>query len=205
MAGLRKAQKRVARLLAIVAHHDDEALYFGGLLSIASRLGARLHIVVVTAPAPGRKDSATRQESFRQVCERLGAEHTELSQPDDPRRFMMEAVRQGLLRIAEDFRPDIVLTHNADGEPGDVYRKSFQRPAGGHPVHELVHRSATCLIQSGIVKHLWTSGIGMDDADVLVEYDQREKQALLDCYAPRWRPHDYPFAYDPEPYVRISR
>ncbi len=76
----------VDRLLVVIAHYDDEALFCGGTLLRLAERGADLHLAVITAVehsnAPEQEGFDTEREqqrqrrrlaAFQSVCGELGA------------------------------------------------------------------------------------------------------------------------------------
>ncbi|MFD7256323.1 PIG-L family deacetylase [Streptomyces sp. NPDC059874] len=123
-----------ASLLAVFAHPDDESLVAGGVLAQHSAGGART-AVVTTTWAPGTHRAVELGEALRI----LGAgeprmlgyadAHVPESAPGSSRFLdapLDEAVER-LVRHIRDFRPDIVVTHDAYG-------------SSGHPDHIHTHR-----------------------------------------------------------------
>lgn len=187
------------RILVVVAHQDDESLYFGGLLSSISAQ-AEISLVSTTAPMPGRPDTEHRLGSFRRVGALLGCRKVWcLNLPDCgprgqsyPPDRLVEGIAAGLASVDESY--DLVLTHGALGEPNVVYG------AQGHEAHRATHQGVLAATRLPIV----ACARGGGDLSFEMEYDVTLKKTLLDCYAPHWTTVDYPFAYDPEPYVLIA-
>ncbi len=189
------------RCQVFIAHHDDESLYFGGLLTRLFRL-TELKITVVTKPLLGRPDTDTRVQSFKKVCEKLGCSYSLGEIQDHPPGSptdQIEAERSGLLSLiqveVQEFKPEILLTHNPSGEPTTVY-------PGGHPVHKLVNESIV-KYRGEIEIPIFFNTLGIGPGDFIVSYDRNEKMDLLNFYAPHWNPSIYPFAYKDEQYRRI--
>ncbi|MFF1381740.1 PIG-L deacetylase family protein [Streptomyces sp. NPDC058308] len=122
-------------LLAVFAHPDDESLSAGGVLARHAAAGARTTVVTATW-AEGTHRAAELAEALRH----LGAGRPRLlgyadarvpeSAPGEPRLVdapLDEAVRRLVGHIRE-FRPRIVVTHDAYGSPT------------GHPDHVHTHR-----------------------------------------------------------------
>jgi LmbE family N-acetylglucosaminyl deacetylase len=187
------------RILVVVAHQDDEALYFGGLLStIAGR--ADISLMSTTAPMPGRTDTNHRVANFQRVGVILGCRDVtclnlpdcgprgEASPPDQLARAIETELR---LRHG---RYDLVLTHNMRGEPNPVYGNT------GHEAHKATSRAVRAAMLCPIVY----CGRGVPDIAFRVEYEPPRKKVLIDCYAPYWTPVDYPFAYESEPYSEAA-
>jgi len=190
------------RVQVLVAHHDDESLYFGGLLTEIREL-ARVKITVMTAPAPGRPDTHTRLDSLKKVCWVLGATYSAYDLKDFPpiientRHVVHQQIDKARDIVKADlfgFQPDVILTHNWFGEPNPGY-------VGGHPVHAMVYDAV--LAESSC--DIFVNAVGLNSYDYEIEYDIGRKKILLDCYAPNWKPDVYPFAYNPERYLEVKR
>lgn len=184
------------RILVVVAHQDDESLYFGGLLtSISAR--AEISLVSTTAPMPGRPDTEHRLGSFHRVGALLGCREVWCLNLSDcgprgqsyPSDRLVEGIAAGLASVDESY--DLVLTHGPLGEPNVVYG------AQGHEAHTATSHAVRATFDCPII----CCGRGAPEAAFEIAYDVAGKKALIDCYAPHWTPVDYPFAYDPEPYV----
>ena len=184
------------RLLVVVAHQDDESLYFGGLLSsIAGR--AHISLLSITAPMPGRADTQHRLSNFYRVGELLECHTTRcLNLPDcGPRgeayltNNLVTQVATCLAGLEEPY--DIVVTHSALGEPNTVYGPS------GHEAHKATHLGVVAVMRPPII----TCGLGCTDVSFEIDYDRAKKKRLLDCYAPWWTPVEYDFVYHPERYA----
>jgi LmbE family N-acetylglucosaminyl deacetylase len=188
------------RLLVVVAHQDDESLYFGGLLS---RIAGRAHIGLVstTSPMPGRADSLHRLANFYQVGKLLGCQEVKcLGLPDcGPRgeayspAALADEIASSLQAIGNHY--EVVLTHSSLGEPNKVYG------ALGHEAHKATHLGVVTALRLPT----FVCGLGGDQEFFEIEYDRDKKRALVDCYAPWWTPVGYDFAYEPERYTYIAQ
>lgn len=215
---------RGENVLVVVAHQDDESLYFGGLLSQISP-HCSVTLACVTAPMAGRRDSATRQESFRRVCEHLGAECHQFAFEDPGLvRFERIAHRVGpIAAILEELIRGcpygIILTHNEAGEPNRAYRKRRKKwrkllarfgtreRVRGHPAHRLVSHAVSQAVreasQKGVLERVpcvYQSGVGIAYNLDPVPINVAAKKRLLDHYLPNWSPELYPFCYEDEVY-----
>lgn len=191
---------RGRRVLVVVAHQDDESLYFGGLLStLAGR--ADLSLISTTAPMPGRPDTETRLGAFHRVGVLLQCRLVRcLALTDCGPRGDTYPPASLSREIATALRPyrnacDIVLTHGPAGEPNVVYG------ARGHEAHKATSRAVRAVFRGPIL----SCARGAPNATFELTYDAARKKTLLDCYAPDWTPKDYPFAYDPEPYTEVPK
>ena len=184
------------RLLVVVAHQDDESLYFGGLLSsIAHR--TEISLVSTTAPMAERPDTHFRLGNFFRVGQVLGCKQVECFGFCDcgprgsayPADWLADEIAARLPLMGTEY--DFVLTHNSFGEPNKVYGRT------GHQAHRATHLGVMNAMRQPII----VSGIGYNERSFEIEYDTKNKKALLDLYAPWWSPVDYEFAYLPERYV----
>ncbi|MEU7062256.1 PIG-L family deacetylase [Streptomyces sp. NPDC046161] len=137
-------------LLGVFAHPDDESLLAGGLFARHAAAGART-AVVTTTWAP----DSHRAAELADALAALGAGRPRMlgfadarvpeSAPGRPRLCdapFDEAV--GLLvGHVREFRPDIVVTHDAYGQ------------LTGHPDHVRTHRLATVAVQAAGLEHLY--------------------------------------------------
>lgn len=183
------AQLAGARVRAIVAHFDDEALFCGALLAEMRPVMAQLHVVVVTSvettsapreftvPSPLEIERRQRRlAAFDAVCSDLDAGSSQLHVPNLPQtstrqdpdyqervRTLRAAVRQtGLLTDA-----DVVITHGFTGEYG-------------HPQHRCVHDAVMSLAGS-TGPDIWTFS-APGPAHLTYHHDTRAKSRLLDHY-----------------------
>ena len=185
------------RIAVIVAHQDDESLWFGGLLS-SLPVGTVAHLINVCAPTPGRPDTHTRDAAFDRVATRLGAHPHHLSLPNV--RANQDAEAEGLVpevtaaigKFLDSVLVTAVLSHGAHGEPCRVYKN-------GHAMHKAV--SAACNHVCAVRGISWVFGCrGLPDTiGAVVKYDSAKKKILLDEYLPQWSPKGYP-AYNEERY-----
>jgi LmbE family N-acetylglucosaminyl deacetylase len=107
----------MSRKLVVVAHPDDETLFFGG--TIASQPGTTWEVACVTDGGPR---SAERAQELLQACELLGVSRVHLlGFADDPgRRLDVPAVTGALLALGE---YDEVLTHGPLGDYGHLHHQ----------------------------------------------------------------------------------
>ncbi|MEU7028915.1 PIG-L family deacetylase [Streptomyces sp. NPDC046275] len=136
-------------LLAVAAHPDDESLLAGGVLAQHHAAGARTAVVTATwAPDSRRAPELTAALSV------LGAGSPRLlgyndarnpeAAPGQPRLVdapLDEAVGRLVTHI-RDFRPDIVVTHDAVGQ------------LTGHPDHVRTHQITLLAVEAAGLAHL---------------------------------------------------
>lgn len=137
-------------LLAVFAHPDDESLVAGGVLARHAAGGGRTGVVTATW-AEGTRRVAELADALRI----LGAGEPRLLGYADARvpqsapgcaRFcdapLVESVRRLVVHIRE-FRPDIVVTHDAHGG------------LTGHPDHLHTHRVTALAVQAAGLERLY--------------------------------------------------
>ena len=187
---------RGKRVHFFVAHHDDESLFFGGLLTEITTI-CNIKITVLTAPAANRPDTHTRQKSFSKVCDILGCSSSMYLVRDyhpNAQEGLVYRQLDDVVKVVrgelDNFCADVVFTHNAKGEPNPVY-------SSGHVVHRMVHNAVA---KEKGNKVLFVCAIGLNQDGETVRYEITKKKALLDCYYPNWEPLrcGYYFAYQPE-------
>ncbi|MFD4951960.1 PIG-L deacetylase family protein [Streptomyces sp. NPDC058451] len=137
-------------LLAVFAHPDDESLSAGGVLARHAAAGARTAVVTATWGA-GTPRAAELAEALRILGagspRMLGFADARVprSAPGCPRFCdapLDEAVR-GLVAHIREFRPDIMVTHDAYGG------------LPGHPDHVHTHRVAVLAAQAAGLEQLY--------------------------------------------------
>ena len=127
------------RLLAVLAHPDDEAFRCGGTLALLARRGVRVRLLTATRGGAGSCGKpplctpdelpALREQELRCACAALGIELPRLLDYRDGALAGVdeeEAVGQVLAMIRE-LRPQVLLTWPPDG-------------LSGHPDHAAVSR-----------------------------------------------------------------
>ncbi|MER6013837.1 PIG-L family deacetylase [Streptomyces bluensis] len=141
---------RLPSLLAVFAHPDDESLSAGGVIARHSAGGARTAIVTATWA-----EATPRAAELADALRVLGAGRPRLLGYADARfppsapgsvRFcdapLDESVRRLVAHIRE-FRPDIVVTHDAYGG------------LTGHPDHVHTHRVTVLAVQAAGLDRLY--------------------------------------------------
>ena len=107
--------KKITKAAVVVAHPDDECLWYGG--TVATNPDVEWHIVCVTDGGEGRQGQ-TRREEFESACAALGVTSANLmGLPDRWRRHI--DVREMVVMLARAVPDDIdvVLTHSQ----GDIH------------------------------------------------------------------------------------
>jgi LmbE family N-acetylglucosaminyl deacetylase len=142
--------KTQQRVLAVVAHPDDEVLGCGGALALHVARGDDVSIVILadgesSRASAGDASIANREEVARQAASILGAARIFFhGLPDNQldTRSRLEIVRIIEARVAE-LSPDIVYTHHS-GDVNIDHRIVHEavvtacRPQGGYPVDTLL-------------------------------------------------------------------
>jgi LmbE family N-acetylglucosaminyl deacetylase len=159
-------------LMAVHAHPDDEGIQTGGVFVLAAERGIHTVLVTCTNGEMGDSPEGLKPESeahdtvttselrlreLRKACEVLKIGHLELlgyrdsgmmgwPQNDDPTCFWRASLEEATGRLAElmeRYRPDVVVTYDADG----LY---------GHPDHIQAHRATVAAAdRTGIPKKLY--------------------------------------------------
>ena len=184
------------RVLFVVAHQDDEALWFGGLLSRISAVSS-VYLLCVTKPMSGRADTNTREDSQQRVCGIVRSQRVQGYFPDcgptggcGARSF--DELYEFLRWFVVDRAAQVLVTHGEDGESCSVY-------PNGHAMHVVVYR-AVRIAARALKIPMYCRKVG-GVAEWTVDYNASNKKSLLDCYLPHWKPDGYPGVYDPEGYV----
>lgn len=133
---------RLARLLGVFAHPDDETFCAGGTFARYAKDGAEIMVVSATRGQAGqirdarvatrRTIAAVRETELRVACERLGVAHVRCWDYLDG--ALAEADFHGLVgqvvEVIREFRPDVVVSFGPDG-------------GYGHPDHIAISAAAT--------------------------------------------------------------
>ncbi|MFJ6721758.1 PIG-L deacetylase family protein [Streptomyces sp. NPDC091259] len=137
-------------LLGVFAHPDDESLVAGGVLAQLADSGART-AVVTTTWAP----DSHRAAELADATAALGAGEPRMlgyadhriphSAPGRPRLCdaPLDELIEALVRHIRQFRPDVVVTHDAYGQ------------LTGHPDHRHTHRATTLAFTAAGLEHLY--------------------------------------------------
>jgi len=130
------------RLLGVFAHPDDEVFCAGGTLAKYVSLGSEAMVVSATRGQAGQIRDAgaatrrtlgqVRERELQQACSILGVQHALcLDYPDGQLAGVDRvALSEEVLRIARDFRPDVLITFGPEG-------------AYGHPDHIAISEATT--------------------------------------------------------------
>jgi hypothetical protein len=177
------------RIAVVVAHQDDEVLFFGGTLlrRVAyTKVPVKLLLVCCYQPSAGRKDTYTRTMAFNEVAKYLGAEAVHLWNPN--RIPLNDVSLTGLAESLATFNPDTIFTHNIHGEYG-------------HEEHKEVYKAMDMFETD-----LWVSSVGTRaiKGHFTADFSRPQKEKLFQFYAPQWTPKRYKFAYEPETLLKLS-
>lgn len=137
---------RKRKLMAIVAHPDDESLGLGGTLAKYAAEGVEVSVLMATKGERGRFGTAaqspgldivgkTRAEELRKACEVLGVQHVRfLGYIDgDLDQAPAEQIIEEIALHIRDLRPQVVLSFGPEG-------------AYGHPDHIAISQFTTAAI-----------------------------------------------------------
>ncbi len=142
MGGDFPSEARLARLLGVFAHPDDETFCAGGTFARYAKDGAAVMVVSATRGQAGqirdarvgtrRTIAAVRETELRLACERLGVAHVRCWDYLDG--ALAEVGFHGLVaqvvQVIREFRPDVVVSFGPDG-------------GYGHPDHVAISAAAT--------------------------------------------------------------
>jgi LmbE family N-acetylglucosaminyl deacetylase len=155
---------RQRRLLAILAHPDDESFGLGGTLARYAREGVEVHVCTATDGAAGAVDekaasaettslASVRREELECACRVLGVALHRLDyrdsgmegapdngHPDSLYQADLDKVARELARVMCQIRPQVVITHDATG---GYFHPDHMR------VHQAVRRAWTYLAAKG--------------------------------------------------------
>lgn len=106
------------RAWVVVAHPDDETLFFGGLLRELAAARVRVDVVCATGSFGTPFLTSTRRSELQRACWRLGAKARVLGLTDAPGALDVQALQAALTALAREARPDTVYTHGVWGEYG---------------------------------------------------------------------------------------
>ncbi len=113
------------KALVIVAHPDDEALFFFATIRRLRKAGISTTVIVATGRFRSARNTRQRMEEFSRSCQALGVEAQSLGLKDRLGLPLNQAqLRAGLSPFAENSAPLRVYTHNPWGEYGHPHHAS---------------------------------------------------------------------------------
>jgi len=200
--------RRDARVLAVIAHPDDEAWAMGGTLALWARGGVTVRVLCMTRGEAGSDRrglvqtgaelGALRSAELRASCRQLGAEPVVLDLPDGG--LAAFPVEQGVAAVRselESFDPDIVLTLGPDGGYGNLDHMAVTRwvaqanprrvlhatfpPGLLHPIWRGLRRARF----DGVQKGLRAASFGRAQADLRLDISgvAEQKRAAVAAHA----------------------
>src|SRR3979409_2521331 len=130
--------KRIKRVLCIVAHPDDIEFYCAGVVLMMTGRGVVVDFVLATSGDKGARDSTRSRAKMAQIREReqelaadvLGVERVAFLRHPDAELVESLALRKELVAEIRSTKPDVLLTF----DPNVPYRF--------HPDHRVVGRAA---------------------------------------------------------------
>jgi glycosyltransferase involved in cell wall biosynthesis len=173
--------------LVIVAHPDDETLWFSGIMRLHSDIAWTIACVTYTAESP-------RGQDFRRVCRQIPADGILFGFLDTPGPLVDESELEiKLVGLLQQQPWDVVLTHNLQGEYGHVHHRQ---------VHRLVQKHFPQVVFSGF-------GNTQIDAQVCLPAPVFAwKKRLFDLYTADGKGNRMqlypPYAIDCEPLVTMG-
>lgn len=183
------------RVLAVVAHPDDETLGCGATLAKHSAAGDPVSVVVLADGVGSRGFSPERVKErhgmCRQACKILGTEDVWLHQYADNQMdglTLLHLVKQIEIHVAR-FKPTIVYTHH-NGDLNVDHRKTHDavrvacRPLPGCTVRKLLYFEVPC-------SSAWGTGF-VPDYFVDVTDTIEQKLGAASCYTSELREYPHP-------------
>ncbi len=115
-------------LMLIVAHQDDEELWFGGLLPYYSAVrGKNVQVVYMTSCGRARIGEALNGlwvMGVKTVPEVIGFKNSYSSVKESTRLWGgKQNIERALVRVIREYRPDVIVTHDMKGEYGHPQHK----------------------------------------------------------------------------------
>lgn len=130
--------RRIQRVLCIVAHPDDIEFYCAGVVLLMTRRGATADIVVATSGDKGARDATMsraavarmREQEQKDAARKLNVQRVVFLRHPDAELVESLELRRQFVREIRTTRPDVILTF----DPNVPYRF--------HPDHRVVGRVA---------------------------------------------------------------
>jgi LmbE family N-acetylglucosaminyl deacetylase len=119
----------VRKALVVVAHPDDETIFFGGLLASLVAGGADVDVLSVTSTFASAAAGAVRRAEFREACAFWGVRSLLLGFKDSrgERSLPVDAVASAIARCGRGTSYDEVATHGVWGEYGHAHHRDVCR------------------------------------------------------------------------------
>eukprot|EP00198_Chlamydomonas_reinhardtii_P002102 XP_001691438.1 N-acetylglucosaminyl-phosphatidylinositol de-N-acetylase [Chlamydomonas reinhardtii] len=137
--------RNTSRALLVVAHPDDEALFFANYINSATRAGVRVHVLCLST---GNADGLgkVREKELLRSCALFQITRDRVTVLDEPRlqdgfhEWDAVAVASAVTKALEAVRPDELVTFDARGVSGhpnhtSIFRAVRQVPCYGGCVH----------------------------------------------------------------------
>jgi hypothetical protein len=185
-------------VLFIVAHHDDEVLFCGGLLALLSGT-CRLIILCVHDYYKNRPNAEGWLTAFNNINTVIHAglisgpfESNKQSPPIGTYANLFKnynKIREFIKNKINEINPTVIISHNCLGEYG-------------HIDHIIVHSAV--MSERGDIR-LYCFGNGLDSFTEKIKYKVESKKKLVDLYSDVWNPikKGYNFVYRGETYIKI--
>jgi LmbE family N-acetylglucosaminyl deacetylase len=109
--------------LVIVAHPDDEVIFFAGLILDRVASGFSVDVLSVTGRFFPSAMTSTRGAELRRACWKLGCRAMMFDVADTPGHLRMDQVRKRLKALKERYSYDEVYTHGLWGEYGHQHHR----------------------------------------------------------------------------------
>lgn len=204
------------RLVAVLAHPDDESRIMGGTLALHAARGWLVGLYCATrgeAGDPGMAPAdvaALRESELEAACRTLGVSQLRLGRLPDGGLAAAdrEAVVEDVVRYLRAFRPDVVLTFGPDGRDGHPDHVAIGRMAAEafdrcgnpdrHPVHRLLGLEPwsparlyeAAVPASAAERFGWPHPTVPDDELVRIDAGEvfdRKRRAAVEDHASQWR------------------
>jgi LmbE family N-acetylglucosaminyl deacetylase len=109
--------------LIVVAHPDDEVIFFGALIAALSGSGARVCVACATGGFGSPWMNHVRATEFRRACWKLGARGQLLGLVDRPGTLDTDELEDRLVRLERQGQYKRVFTHGVWGEYGHRHHR----------------------------------------------------------------------------------
>ncbi|KAL7730080.1 hypothetical protein ACLKA6_009361 [Drosophila palustris] len=135
----------MGRVLLVIAHPDDECMFFGPLIyTLTQRDGCQVYVLCLSNGNFEQKGQVRREELFR-ACKRLGISESNIilvnatNLPDDPNvEWRSDAVASFILHTVESLDIQAIFTFDRDG-------------VSSHPNHCAVYYAAASLCLANLL------------------------------------------------------